>query len=83
MEGGGDAKLSTHMREAPAFAGVTKIAGSGNLRDAVAAFERQMLEQTLTAHRYNQRAAAKALALTYDQLRHCMKRHGLNMEKAA
>ncbi len=53
-----------------------------SLRAAVAAYERDIVERTLEAHRYNQRAAAKALALTYDQLRHCLKRHGL-LEKAA
>ena len=31
----------------------------------------------LAKHRYNQRSTAKALGLTYDQLRHCMKKHGL------
>ncbi len=54
----------------------------GDLRAAVAAYEREIVERALTFHRYNQRAAAKALALSYDQLRHCMKRHGL-LEKAA
>ena len=53
-----------------------------DLRSAVDAHERSILESTLQRHRFNQRAAAKALSLTYDQLRHCMKRHGL-MEKAA
>jgi psp operon transcriptional activator len=33
-------------------------------------------------HRHNQRATAKALGLTYDQLRHCLKKYGL-LEAAA
>jgi psp operon transcriptional activator len=51
------------------------------MRDAVIAFERSMIDDALKAHRYNQRAAARALSLSYDQLRHAMKRHGL-LEKS-
>jgi psp operon transcriptional activator len=53
-----------------------------DLRTAVDAHERAILEQTLVRCRFNQRDAAKALALSYDQLRHCLKKHGL-LEKAA
>ncbi|MCG6120022.1 MAG: hypothetical protein MEP44_05205, partial [Blastomonas sp.] len=31
----------------------------------------------LARHRYNQRQTAKALGLSYDQLRHCLKKHDL------
>ncbi len=48
-----------------------------DLRTAVDAHERGILEHHLAKHRYNQRQTAKALGLTYDQLRHCMKKHGL------
>jgi len=48
-----------------------------DLRAAVDAHERSILEHHLGKHRYNQRATAKALGLTYDQLRHCLKKHGL------
>ena len=37
----------------------------------------QVQQAALARHRYNQRATAKGLGLTYDQLRHCMKKHGL------
>ncbi len=47
------------------------------LRLAVQAYERQLLDDALARHRHNQRATAKALGLTYDQLRHCLKKHGL------
>ena len=50
---------------------------SSDLRGAVAAYERQLLEDALNRHRYNQRATAAALGLSYDQLRHAMKRHKL------
>lgn len=48
-----------------------------DLRQAVLAHERVLLEAALSQSRHNQRATAKALGLTYDQLRHCLKRHGL------
>ena len=49
-----------------------------DLRGAVDAHERAILEQALARHRYNQRQTAKALGLSYDQLRHAMKKHGLS-----
>ena len=48
-----------------------------DLRAAVEAHERSILEHHLGKHRYNQRQTAKALGLSYDQLRHCLKKHGL------
>ncbi len=48
-----------------------------DLRAAVHAHEGAILSRTLERHRFNQRATAKALGLSYDQLRHCLKRHGL------
>jgi psp operon transcriptional activator len=50
---------------------------SGDFRAAVAAYERSLLEDALRRNRYNQRATAAALGLSYDQLRHAMKRHKL------
>ena len=41
------------------------------------AYERAILEQALRANRFNQRATAAALSLSYDQLRHALKRHKL------
>ena len=48
-----------------------------DLRTAVEAHERGILEHHLARHRYNQRRTAAALGLSYDQLRHCLKKHGL------
>lgn len=48
-----------------------------NLRAAVDAYERGLIEAALGRHRWSQRQTAPALGLTYDQLRHAMKRHGL------
>jgi psp operon transcriptional activator len=49
-----------------------------DLRAAVDAHERAIVEHALGKHRWNQRQTAKALGLTYDQLRHCIKKHGLS-----
>ncbi|HEX7855582.1 MAG TPA: phage shock protein operon transcriptional activator [Sphingobium sp.] len=48
-----------------------------DLRAAVLAHEAAIVTRTLERHRFNQRATAKALSLTYDQLRHCLRKHGL------
>lgn len=49
-----------------------------DLRTAVDAHERAIVEHALGKHRWNQRQTAKALGLSYDQLRHCIKKHGLS-----
>jgi psp operon transcriptional activator len=54
-----------------------RAAGALDYRQAVAAFERRLLEQALARHRHNQRATASALGLTYDQLRNQLRKHGL------
>ncbi|MET3827200.1 psp operon transcriptional activator [Sphingomonas sp. PvP055] len=43
----------------------------------LARFECEMLQTALADNRFNQRATAEALGLSYDQLRHALKRHGL------
>ena len=53
-----------------------------DLRAAVDAHERAILEHALGKHRWNQRQTAKALGLSYDQLRHAIKKHGLLEEEA-
>ncbi len=49
----------------------------GDFRSTTEAFEKALLEQALAQNRYNQRQTAKALNLTYDQLRHSLKKHDL------
>jgi len=51
--------------------------GCADFRLAVAEYEKAILAAALDKCRWNQRAAAAALALTYDQLRHAMRRHQL------
>ena len=48
-----------------------------DLRGAVDAHERAIVEHHLGRNRWNQRQTAKALGVSYDQLRHAMKKHGL------
>ncbi|MBV9930121.1 MAG: phage shock protein operon transcriptional activator [Alphaproteobacteria bacterium] len=52
-------------------------AACADFRLAVAEYEKAILAAALEKCRWNQRQAATALALTYDQLRHAMKRHQL------
>ncbi|MEO7749813.1 MAG: phage shock protein operon transcriptional activator [Sphingomicrobium sp.] len=51
--------------------------GTTDFRGSVTAYERQLLEDALSRNRFNQRATASALGLSYDQLRHALKRHKL------
>lgn len=51
--------------------------GPSDFKARVARFERELLTKCLAEHRYNQRQAAAALGLSYDQLRHALRRHGL------
>jgi psp operon transcriptional activator len=48
-----------------------------DFRAAVAQFELNLLKRALDTARHNQRHAAKNLKLSYDQLRHAMRKHGL------
>lgn len=50
---------------------------AADFRLAIAEYEKAMLVAALERCRWNQRAAATALSLTYDQLRHAMRRHEL------
>ena len=53
------------------------LTGIADLRAAVPAYERSILMAALERCRHNQRRTATALALTYDQLRHALKRHNM------
>jgi psp operon transcriptional activator len=65
--------------EGPAAAAPTMAAPStvSDFRAAISAYERSLLEDALARNRFNQRATAAALGLSYDQLRHALKRHKL------
>lgn len=64
----------------PTAAPTAHIEEVDDLRGAVEQHERTIVEHALGKHRWNQRQTAKALGLTYDQLRHCIKKHGLMQE---
>ena len=59
----------------PPVAAGAPSATTNDFRAAVAEYERQILEEALQRNRFNQRATAAALNLSYDQLRHALKRH--------
>ncbi|UUL83640.1 phage shock protein operon transcriptional activator [Sphingomonas qomolangmaensis] len=49
----------------------------GDFRTRVQSYERRLLTRALAEHRHNQRSTAAALGLTYDQLRHALRKHSL------
>jgi psp operon transcriptional activator len=51
--------------------------GVQDLRASVDAYEKRILEDALARCRFNQKITADALGLSYDQLRHALKRHKL------
>ena len=71
----GETAAPAHPRTRQAAAEYESIE---DLRAAVDAHERAILEHHLGRNRWNQRQTAKALGLTYDQLRHCIRKHGLS-----
>jgi psp operon transcriptional activator len=52
-------------------------AGPSDFKSRVARFERELLARALAENRFNQRSTAESLGLTYDQLRHALRRHDL------
>ena len=50
---------------------------SSDFKTRVARFEKELLTRALSENRFNQRATADALGLSYDQLRHALRRHDL------
>ncbi len=65
--------------ETPAPLAASPLPGASvsDFRSAITAYERALLEDGLSRNRFNQRATAAALGLSYDQLRHALKRHKL------
>lgn len=77
------AALPMTVDSAPSPVAVEPVAGAAALIDcddfraAVQGHERALLEAALKRCRFNQRATALALKLSYDQLRHALRRHDL------
>jgi psp operon transcriptional activator len=74
LSGQPEAVAEPAAEEAPAAAAALQ---TEDFRASVDAYERALLEEALSANRYNQRATAAAIGLSYDQLRHALKRHKL------
>ena len=72
-DGSGEAPSPVHL----VASGGAAPPPTSDFRGAVAEYERQLLEDALKRNRFNQRATAAALGLSYDQLRHALKRHKL------
>jgi psp operon transcriptional activator len=49
----------------------------GDFVERVRGYEAKLLSEALAASQFNQRRTAQALGLTYHQLRHHLKKHGL------
>lgn len=84
--GGGPADVSRERTVAPAQPEppqhedspvVACDTGPSDFKSRVARFERELLARALAEHRFNQRQTAEALGLSYDQLRHALRRHDL------
>ncbi|MBB3981932.1 psp operon transcriptional activator [Sphingobium fontiphilum] len=73
-----DDAASAPAPEPPPAAPAIDFQSVTDLKAAVDAHEAAILRAALDRFRFNQRATAKGLGLTYDQLRHCMKKHGLS-----
>jgi len=79
-----DAFASPHHPAAPTAApppSADKPAVLADFLARVAGFEQKLLAEALAANRFNQRRTAAMLGLTYDQLRHCLRKHGLNARR--
>ena len=55
----------------------TESAQPGDFLERLRAYEAKLLGEALAASQFNQRRTAQALGLTYHQLRHHLKKHGL------
>lgn len=49
-----------------------------DLKSTIADFEKGLIEAALAHNRYNQRAAATWLKISYDQIRHAIKKHNID-----
>ena len=68
------------VRDAPVVKSThVSVLGSAScdLKDEVAAFEKQILSNAMAACRHNQKTAAPHLGLSYHQLRNALKKYGL------
>ncbi|HUG45245.1 MAG TPA: phage shock protein operon transcriptional activator [Sphingomicrobium sp.] len=75
---GKDEPEAAEQRSEPAAEEAIEVPlATDDFRAAVDSYERSLLEDALKRNRFNQRATAEAIGLSYDQLRHALKRHKL------
>ena len=71
-------EIHAHAEAAPRYStDLSQTTEISDFRVATENYEKAVLEQALAKCRYNQRQTAKALNLSYDQLRHTLKKHEL------
>lgn len=73
-----EATAASPASDAPPAPAAPPSGPVSDLRAAVDGYEKQILAETMARCRYNQKVAAEALGLSYDQIRHALKKHGLN-----
>jgi len=76
---GAQAAIPVASSPAPAPSAPASLgdAEPADFKSRVARFERDVLAKALSVNRFNQRQTADALGLSYDQLRHALRRHDL------
>jgi psp operon transcriptional activator len=71
-------EIQENIEAAPRYStDLSQMTEISDFRIATENYEKAVLEQALAKCRYNQRQTAKALNLSYDQLRHTLKKHDL------
>ncbi len=70
---GAEAIVTTPPKATPGPSAILPI----DFAEAVSVMEKRLLEQALEANRHSQKAAADHLGLSYHQLRHQLKKHGM------
>ncbi len=73
---GGQAAVEAEA-EAPRVEEAVPVFDGADFKTRVSQFEKTLLQRAMAEHRFNQRATAEGLGLTYDQLRHALRRHGM------
>lgn len=75
----GTATVSEHLEPAGTEALATVRKNAYCLKSEVCAFEASLLADALEQHKFNQRATALHLGLSYHQLRHALKKYNLSV----
>jgi psp operon transcriptional activator len=74
---GGDAKVAMSHKGAEKYKLMPDARQPLDLKKSLQTVEKELIEVALSFNRFNQRDTAKHLSMSYDQLRHAMKKHDL------